>query len=76
MTPSNAPVRRVQRCYCNVYTLSEYHHVYILSISTNKNQSTKARGTFYIPTYEYNYKVITECDTILHEYYITDRRKM
>ena len=25
-------------------------------------------------TYEYNYKVITGCDTILQEYYITDRR--
>ena len=27
----------------------------------------------YIPTYEYNYKVITRYDTILQEYYITDR---
>jgi len=25
----------------------------------------KVRGALYIPTYEYNYKVITECDTIL-----------
>ena len=40
-----------------------------------KNQSTKIRGALYIPTYEYNYKVITGCDTILQEYYITDRLK-
>jgi len=26
-------------------------------------------------TFEYNYKVITGCDTILQEYYITDGRK-
>ena len=47
----------------------------MLNISTGKSQSTKARGTLYIPTYEYNYKVITGCDTILQEYYIIDRRK-
>ena len=40
-------------------------------------QETELRnsGALYIPTYEYNYKVITGCDTILQEYYITDRRK-
>jgi len=47
----------------------------MLSISTGKNQSAKVHGALYIPTYEYNYKVITGCDTILQEYYITDRRK-
>ena len=47
----------------------------MLSISVGKNQSRKVRGTLYILTYEYNYKVITRCDTILQEYYITDRRK-
>ena len=46
-----------------------------ISISTGKNQSMKVRGALYILTCEYNYKVITECDTILQEYYITDRRK-
>jgi len=46
----------------------------MLSISTGKNQSTEARGALYIPIYEYNYKVIIRCDTILKEYYITDRR--
>ena len=51
-----------------VYAGRKYPHVYTLSISTGKNQSTKARGTLYIPTYEYNYKVITRCDTILHEF--------
>jgi len=34
----------------------------------------EVHGALYIPTYWYNYKVITECDTILQEYYITDRR--
>jgi len=35
----------------------------------------KVHGALYILTYEYNYKVIRGCDTILHEYYITNRRK-
>jgi len=35
----------------------------------------KVRGALYISIYEYNYKVITGCDTILQEYYMTDRRK-
>jgi len=35
----------------------------------------KVCSVLYIPTYEYNYKVITGCDTILQEYYITDKRK-
>ena len=47
----------------------------MLSINTGKNQISKIRGALYIPTYEYNYKVITRCDTILQEYYITDGRK-
>ena len=47
----------------------------MLSISTGKNQSTEACDALYILTCEYNYKVITKCDTILQEYYITDRRK-
>jgi len=34
----------------------------------------EARHALYILTYEYNYKIITRCDTILQEYYITDRR--
>ena len=58
-----------------IYVGRKYPHVYRLSISTGKNQSTKASGALYIPTYEYNYKVITWSDTILQEYYITDRRK-
>jgi len=35
----------------------------------------KVRCALYIPTYEYNYKVITGDNTILQKYYITDRRK-
>ena len=53
----------------------KYPHVYTLSISTGKNQSTEARGALYIPIYEYNYKVITRCGTILQEYYTTDKSK-
>ena len=40
----------------------KYPYVYALSISTSKNQSSKIHGALYIPTYEYNYKVITRCD--------------
>jgi len=47
-----------------IYVGQKYPHIYKLSISTGKNQSTKVRGALYIPTYEYNYKVITGCDTI------------
>jgi len=57
-----------------IYAGQKYPHVYTLSISTRKNQSLDIRGAVYIPTYEYNYKVIIGCDTILQEYYITDRR--
>ena len=71
----NAPIPLVRRSYCNVHTQVKYHHIYALSISTGKNQSTGARGALYIPTYEYNYKVITRCGTILQEYYITDKSK-
>jgi len=31
----------------------------------------KIRDALYIPTYEYNYKIITGYETILQEYYIT-----
>ena len=54
---------------------SKYSHIYTLSISAGKNQSTKVSGALYILIYEYNYKVIIGCDTILQEYYIIDRRK-
>jgi len=36
----------------------------------------KVRGVLYIPTKEYNYKVITECDAMLQGYYITKGRKI
>ena len=39
------------------------------------HQSMKICSALYISTCEYNYKVITRCDTILQEDYITDRRK-
>jgi len=29
----------------------------------------KVHDALYIPTYEYNYKVITGCDKIFQEYY-------
>ena len=54
---------------------SEYPHIDTLSICTSKNQGTDVRCALYISTYEYNYKVITGCDTKLQEYYITDRGK-
>jgi len=57
-----------------IYIGRKYLHIYMLSISTRKNQSSEIRGALYIPTYEYNCKVITRCDTILQKYYITDKR--
>ena len=71
----NAPILRVRRCYCDVYTQDGNTLIYTLSIITSKNQSTKIYGALYIPTYEYNYKIITRCDIILQEYYIIDRHK-
>jgi len=32
----------------------KYSHIYMLCISTNKNQSTEVHGALYIPIYEYN----------------------
>ena len=48
-----------------IYVGQKYPHIYTLSISTCKNQSLEIHGALYIPTYEYNYKVITRYDTIL-----------
>jgi len=72
VTPDPASTKTLLRC---IYVGRKYPHIYTLGISTGKNQSTKVRDALYIPTYEYNYKVITGCDTILQEYHITDRRK-
>ena len=58
-----------------IYAGQKYPHIYTLSISKGKNQSMEARGSLYILIYEYNYKVITRCDTILQQYYINDKRK-
>jgi len=58
-----------------IYVGRKYPHIYTLSINTCKNQSTKVCSALYILTYEYNYKVITGCNTILKEYYIIDKRK-
>ena len=59
-----------------IYVDRKYPHINTLSISTGKNQRVKVRGALYIPTYEYNYKVITVRDTILQEYYIIDMAQM
>jgi len=48
-----------------IYVGQKYPYIYTLSISTDKNQSSKIHDALYIPAYEYNYKVITGCDTIL-----------
>jgi len=70
------PRSRGYRDVTVMYDVGQKHtHIYMLSISTDKNQSAKVRGTLYIPTYEYNYKVITGYVIILQEYYVTDRRK-
>ena len=69
----NAPILAdTETSLQRIYASQKYLHVYTLSISTDKNQSTEASGALYIPTHEYIYKVITRSDPILHEYYITD----
>ena len=69
----NAPILAdTETLLQRIYASQKYLHVYTLSISTGKNQSTEISGALYIPTHEYNYKVITRGDPILHEYYITD----
>ena len=57
----------VTLCSAGTETLlrRKYPHIYTLSISIYKNQSMKVRGALYISANEYNYKVITGCDTIL-----------
>ena len=49
-------------------------HIYV-KYQYRQESEFEIRGEIYIPTYEYNYKVITGCDTMLEEYYITDRHK-
>ena len=58
-----------------IYIGQKYPHIYTLSISTGKNQNSKICCALYIPTYEYNYKVITGCGTILQNITSPDRRK-
>ena len=58
-----------------IYVGQKYPYIYTHSIGTGKNQSSKICIALCITIYEYNYKVITKCDTILQEYYIIDRRK-
>ena len=42
----------------HIHVSQKYPDIYMLSISTGKNQSMKVCNALYIPTYEYNYKVI------------------
>ena len=76
ITPRSQGHRDVTATYIRGW---KYPHIYTLSISASKNQSIRVCGVLcsvlYIPTYEYNYRVITRYDTILQEYYITDRCK-
>ena len=59
----NAPIPAgTETLLQRIYAGQKYPHVYMLSISTGKNQSTETNGALYIPTYEYNYKVITRGD--------------
>ena len=58
-----------------IYAERKYPHIYTLSISTGKNQSTKVRSAYTFQQKEYNYKVITKRDIILQVHYITVRYK-
>ena len=59
----------------HIYASRKYPQIYVLSISTGKNQSTKVRSIYTFQHKEYNYKVITECDIILQVHYIIARNK-
>jgi len=71
----NAPSWRLWRCYCDVCMQGRNTLIYTLSISTEKNQSTKVRSVYIFQHKEYNYKVITERDIILQVHYIITRHK-
>jgi len=49
--------------------------LYMLSISTGRNQNIKVRVDNKVQHKEYNYKVFTRHGIILQVYYITDRHK-
>ena len=69
----NALLPWVRRRYCDVYTQRKYPYIYTLSISVDRNLSTKVYAHSNIRVH--NHKVITGCSIILQAYYITDRRK-
>jgi len=58
-----------------IYAGRKYPNIYTLSISTDKNQSTKVHSVYTFQHKENNYKVITERDIILQVHYITARYK-
>ena len=53
-----------------------YIHTRALSISICKNQSTEVCDNIHSNKKKYKYTVITECDPILHEYYIAKGVKL
>ena len=67
----NAPILRVQRRYCDVYTHVRNILTYIYGKYQYRQESEcESTEVIYIPTEKYKYIVITESDTILQEYYI------
>ena len=58
-----------------IYIGQKYPHIYTLSISTCKNQSTKVHNTYTFQHRNTTYKVIKERDIILQGYYITLKYK-
>ena len=69
------PRSRWETLLRRIYLGQKYSHVHTLSISTDKNQSMKVRGASYIPTYEYNYKVITDVTQYYKNITSPDRHK-
>jgi len=47
----------------------------VSTITYNTRVRVRNYVIIYIPTQKYKYSIITDCDIILHKYYITRKRK-
>jgi len=72
VTPRSCGCENVTTTYIR---RSKYPHIYMLSISTGKNQSTKALDALYITTYEQLQSYHRMCHNITRILHINDRRK-
>jgi len=71
----NAPISRVRRCYCDIYTQVGNTPCIYAKHQYKQESEYGSKWCIIHSNIWYNYKVITRCDAILQEYYISDRRK-